>query len=80
MPFKKSKARKAQPMMPWKVTNKYVPPATGPFSKSAKRAFALEMVRHKAAIRSINKLKTAFRKKRDSWTRAMSRSSRMRYK
>lgn len=81
------KTKKSQAMMPWKVTNKYVPPAKGPFSSSARRAFDLERVRHKAAMRTIAKLGGKFRAKKaaqqkwaDSWSRGMNRSSRKRYK
>lgn len=91
MPFniskKSKKTKKAQPMMPWKVSKKHTRPATGPFSAAVSRANALEQVRHKAAMRTIAKLGAKFRAKKakakkydDSWSRGMSRGSRRRYK
>ncbi len=84
---KSKKTKKSQAMMPWKVTNKYVPPATGPFSAASRRAFDLERVRHKAAMRTIASLggkwrakKAANQKWANSWSRGMNRSTRKRYK
>lgn len=66
---------------------KYNRPASGPFSAAASRAYDLERVRHKAAMRTIAKLGAKFRAKKaskqkyaDSWSRGMSRGSRKRYK